>query len=87
MKPQSTLEIGRIYFGLAYEDDDLKYPIVHSYEYLGLSEKHPDTHKFRNLGSNDHDLVKDEELEFILDTEDVAKMLQEWARKNPKLSS
>lgn len=84
---QSALEVGRIYFGITYEDDDLTYPIVHSYEYLGLSKRRPTVHEFRCLGSNDSYLVTDDELEFISSTNEIVLLLQEWAIRNPRLST
>lgn len=88
MNRQSALEVGKIYFGVVYEDDELTYPIINSYEYLGLSNRRPGAHNFRCLGSKDSYVVGEDEVgDFILTTEGVATTLQEWAERNPMLAS
>lgn len=87
MKQPEELIVGRIYFDIAYEDDDLRYPIVHSYEYCGLSEKRNGFHQFRCLGSDDSLWVKYEDLEFIADVGEIVASLKEWAQRNPNLAS
>jgi hypothetical protein len=80
------LDIGRIYFGLAYEDDDLKYPIVHSYEYLGLSGGSSDVHSFRFLGTGDLLELTDGQLDLIFGVDGLKEALKAWARENPALA-
>ncbi len=80
------MNIGQIYFGLAYEDDDQKYPIVHSYEYLGLSRERSDVHSFRFLGTGDFLELTDEQLDLISGVDGLKEVLEVWARKNPVLA-
>jgi hypothetical protein len=84
---QNELVIGRIYFGFSYEDDALKYPIIHSYEYRGLSKQQSGHHHFRCIGSNDAFLITDEDLEFISATYEISELLSAWADRNPHLAS
>jgi hypothetical protein len=86
MKHNEELKIGRIYFGIAYEDDALKYPIIHSYEYLGLSDEQPEVHAFRFLGSGDSLELTDGQLDLIFGPNELMRSLQRWARENPTLS-
>lgn len=81
------MDIGRIYFGLAYADDDLKYPIVHSYEYLGLSGESSDIHTFRFLGTGDLLELTDGQLDLISGVDELKEALAVWARENPELAA
>ena len=87
MKRPEELIVGRIYFEVFYEDEDLRYPMVHSYEYSGVSEYRPGSYEFRILGSNDLILKKEDELESIEDVDELVVLLKQWARQNPDLAS
>ncbi len=85
MKP-SQLKIGRVYFGLAYEDDDFTRPIVNSYEYLGVdideALKTPEGKQyfFRFIGSDERLQLKEHQLpHLILDVLGLAEELKRWA--------
>ena len=80
------MDIGRIYFGLAYADDNLKYPIVNSYEYLGLSGDDPDVHIFRFLGTGDLLELTDRQLDLISGVDEIKEALSVWARENSELA-
>ena len=86
MVQPSRLAIGRVYFSLAYEDDDLIRPIVHSYEYLGVgideSSRTPEgnLYVFRFIGSDDRLDLKEHQLNHvILDVPGLAEKLKQWA--------
>lgn len=89
MMQPSELEVGRVYFGLAYEDDELTRPIVHSYEYLGTDiNGAPKTTEgtrycFRFLGSQDSFEVTQQQLDLILDLSGLVNALTEWRDGNP----
>ncbi|QNT25385.1 hypothetical protein C2I38_25345 [Ralstonia solanacearum] len=87
MKQPEDLIVGRIYFDIYFEDPDLRYPMIHSYEYSGVSDYRAGSYEFRILGSDEILLIKEEELEDIVDVEGLAVQLKEWARQNPDLSS
>ena len=86
MMQPTDLEVGRVYFGLAYEDDDCTRPIVHTYEYLGV---HADgtladgkEYLFRFVGSEDSLQLKEQQIGYlILDVPGIAEELKNWARE------
>ena len=86
MGQQHPLEIGHIYFALAYEGDGMRYPVVHSYEYLGTSDEATEVHLFRFLGSGDSLELTEGQLDLIVRWDELTKMLQKWATDNPALS-
>lgn len=86
MEPQQVLEIGRIYFGVAYEDDQRRYPIIHSYEYQGVSNDDPGIHVFRFLGTGDSLELTESNLDLIVSVGKLELMLHEWASDHPALS-
>lgn len=76
---ENSLEVGAIYFGVGYEDDDsLLRPILSTFEYLGEEEIHPSIHIFKYLGTGDLLELKDSQLDYILDFEGVIQVLNEW---------
>lgn len=87
MKEPEDLVVGRIYFEIYYEDRDLRYPMIHSYEYCGLSADSPESYEFRILGSDGILLMEERGLESIADADGLAVLLKEWARRNPDLAS
>ncbi|MBT1536861.1 hypothetical protein B7R78_0006910 [Ralstonia solanacearum] len=88
MKRPEDLIVGRIYFSLLYEDEEFRYPRIHSYEYRGLDEKREGRYRFRCVdSSNDFVSMKEEDLEMIEDTGELVDALSEWARQNPDLAS
>jgi hypothetical protein len=82
-----TLEIGRIYFGVGYEDDGLRYPIVHSYEYVGVSSSRPGIHLFRFVGTGNSLELADSQLDLISTVDGLTRILREWAARNPTLAA
>src|SRR5579864_6745017 len=69
MKP-AKLKVGRVYFGLAYENDNRAHPIVHTYEFLGVEtaatlagEKQ---YVFRFVGSKDSLQVTERQIEHVI---------------------
>ncbi len=87
MVQRSRLAIGQVYFSLAYEDDDLTRPIVHSYEYLGMgideSSRTPEgnLYVFRFIGSDDRLDLKEHQLpHLILDVPGLGEELKRWAK-------
>lgn len=85
MTQQLELNLGRIYFGLAYEDDGLRYPIVQTYEYLGRSGDPSELHIFRLLGSGDTLELGEGQLDLVLNTNGLTRMLLRWEKENPSL--
>ena len=86
MTDQLNLEIGKLYFGVSYEDEEMAYPIIQSYEYLGLDGENADLHLFRILGSGDELEVGESNLDLILSLSALNKLLVRWADKNPSLA-
>ena len=84
----SDLEIGRIYFNFGFEDDNMSYPIINSYEYMGVSDEQVEAmHIFRIIGAEGDTLELDEKhLNVIMGLIELGNELQEWARDNPRLS-
>lgn len=80
------LKVGCIYCGLAYEDDDLRYPIVNTYEYLGTAGG-KGMHEFRFLGSGDFLELADDQLNLISGIAELSELLRGWARENPTLAT
>lgn len=82
----SKLEIGRVYFGLSYEDDDLTRPMVNTYEYLGVNidgpAKTPDDTQyfFRFVGAEDLLQIREQQIpHVIMDVLGVIEKLKQWA--------
>lgn len=86
MSDSVTLVVGHIYFEMVFEDDEMEYPIIHSYEYRGLSTHAEDKHEFRCVGSNDLYLLAVDDLDFITYADGIASRILQWANKHPKLA-
>lgn len=88
MKRPEELIVGRIYFSFMYEDEYLRYPIIHSYEYCGIDAKREDCYRFKCISySNDFLLMKETDLEMLEDAGELVASLKVWVQKNPDLAS
>lgn len=87
MAQRDSLEIGRIYFDLAFEDDDMRYPVIHAYEFLGTSKNEPPTYTFRFIGTDDYLDLTERNLDLIVGVDELTSLLRRWAEENPTLSS
>lgn len=77
------LLVGRIYFQIYYEDEDLRYPFVHSYEYCGRTER--GKFEFRHVGTGDYYMLDEASLESVEGMDQFVTSLKEWAQQNPDL--
>lgn len=85
---ENSLEVGAIYFGVGYEDDDsLLRPILNTFEYLGEEEMRQSIHVFKYLGTGDVLELKDTQLDYILDLEGLKQVLDDWQFRNQKRRS
>lgn len=78
MQP-NELTIGGIYFGLAYEDEEMTRFIIHSYEYLGHNSEdlgNRDDYLFRFIGSEDELILTERNLDLILNLSDLIEELK-----------
>lgn len=75
-----------MYFEIDYEDRDLRYPLIHSYEYHGLSADCAGSYEFRILRADGLLLIEETGLESMADADELAVLLKEWARRNPGLA-
>lgn len=81
----NSLEVGAIYFGVGYEDDDsLLRPILSTFEYLGEEDSRPSIHVFKYLGTGDLLELKDTQLDYILDIEELKQVLDDWQLRDEK---
>lgn len=81
------LEIGRIYFNLAFEDDDMRLPVIYSCEYLGITGGNVGVHTFRLLGTGDSLELNDGQLDLIVGLDELTTLLRKWAQQNPNISA
>jgi hypothetical protein len=76
------LKIGHTYFGIAYEDEHLLRPLIHSYEYRGTQRTAAsDTdgqmrYVFRFMGSDDVLELEATQLDLILSLPDLIEALK-----------
>ncbi|UCV03886.1 hypothetical protein [Dechloromonas denitrificans] len=79
---ENSLQVGAIYFGVGYEDDEsLSRPILSTFEYLGEEERRPSTHIFKYLGTGDLLELKDSQLDYVLDFEGLKEVLGDWYQR------
>ena len=87
MTRPENLIVGRVYFEILYEDENLRYPMIHAYEYKGTSNFGAEQHEFRIIGTNDLLTKSEEELESIENSSELFASLNEWITRNPNLTS
>lgn len=83
MAQPHELIVGRIYFQIYYEDEYLRHPFVHTYEYCGPTEQ--GDYEFRHIGTGDFYLLEEGDLESVERLEEFVTSLKEWGRQNPDL--
>jgi hypothetical protein len=65
----------------------MKYPIVDSYEYLGISDEQDASHLFRIVGTDDELILTDSQIAILSNATEFVSRLCLWARENPSLHS
>jgi hypothetical protein len=80
----ADLTTGSIYFGVTYEDDAFKRPIVHTYEYLGETSGAKEApYLFRFVGSDDEMQLGERQLDLILDAAGLIELLSRFRDGKP----
>lgn len=80
----AELKVGSIYFGVAYEDDEFRRPILHTYEYLGgAGHAKEAAFLFRFVGSDDEMQLAERQLDLILDASGLIELLARFRDGKP----
>lgn len=83
MVEPDELIVGRVYFDIYYEDENLRYPFIHSYEYCGRSER--GDYEFRQIGTGDYCRFGEESVKSMERVDELWASLSKWGRENPDL--
>ncbi|HEX8988223.1 MAG TPA: hypothetical protein VF816_09685 [Rhodocyclaceae bacterium] len=77
---------GRIYFGVAFGDDELTIPIIHSYEFLGMSEDSSAAFRFRFIGTDDLLELTERQLDIVIGLDELIATLRGLGKANPSIA-
>ena len=81
---RTELELGSIYFGVSYEDEEFTRPIIHSYEYLGQTSGAQDApHLFRFVGSDEEVQLGEQQLDLVVDAAGLIELLTRFRDGQP----